>query len=249
MRVADDWFVGFHTGLVARFWRVAGATMAERDARVVAELLDLPPGASVIDVPCGDGRIALRLAAAGLRVTGIELAAAEVEHARRAAGEARVGARFHIGDLRDLPDLGAADGLVSWGNSFGYLTPPETARSLAGMHRLLRPGGRLVLESMTVAESLLPREIPEHSEIEFGAIRMTRANRYVPAESRLETDYVFTDEAGTVQHARAAHHVHTVAEVVRMLDDAGFGDVRLLGGDGTTPYALGAPRMIPVATA
>ena len=35
-RVADDWFVGFHTGLVARFWRAAGATTAEQDAQVVA---------------------------------------------------------------------------------------------------------------------------------------------------------------------------------------------------------------------
>ena len=138
---------------------------------------------------------------------------------------------------------------MSWGNSFGYLTPPETARSLAGMHGLLRPGGRLVLESMTVAESLLPSGITADSEIEFGGIRMTRANRYVAAESRLETDYVLTDEAGTVQRARAAHHVHTTAEVVRLLEGAGFSDVRLLGGEGDTPYKLGSPRLIAVATA
>ena len=249
-RVADDWYVGFHTGLIARFWRAAGATMAEQDARVVAELLALPPGSSVIDVPCGDGRIAIRLAAAGLAVTGIELAAEEVGRARRAAEEAGVAARFVCGDLRDLPDAGPVDGLVSWGNSFGYLAPADTVRSLAGMHRLLRPGGRLVLESMTVAESLLPGGIQPHSEVEFGGIRMARSNRYNAAESRLETDYVLTDESGAVERASAAHHVHTAAEVVRLLHGAGFGDVRLLGGDGgSAPYALGAPRLIAVATA
>jgi len=78
---------------------------------------------------------------------------------------------------------------------------------------------------------------------------MSRANRYNAPESRLETDYVFTDAAGTVERSRAAHHIHTAAEVVRLLLGAGFGDVRLLGGDGTTPYALGAPRMIAIATA
>ncbi len=248
-RVADDWFVGFHTGLVARFWRAAGATMADQDAELVAGLLALPHGASVIDVPCGDGRIALRLAAAGLAVTGIEIAAAEVELARRAAAEAGLAARFLAGDLRDLPDLEPVDGLVSWGNSFGYLPPPDTVRSLAAMHRLIRPGGRLVLESMTVAESLLPGGIKPHSEIEFGGIRMARTNRYNAAESRLETDYVFTGEDGTVERSRAAHHVHTAAEVVRLLRSAGFGDVRILNGDGATPYQLGDPRMIAVATA
>ena len=249
-RIADDWFVGFHTGLIARFWRAAGATMAEQDAALVERLLGLPPGASVIDVPCGDGRIALRLAAAGLAVTGIEIAAAEVEHAGRIAAETGVDARFRVGDLRDLPsDAGPADGLVSWGNSFGYLPPRDTVRSLAAMHGLLRPGGRLVLESMTVAESLLPGGIAPHSEIEFGGIRMARANRYNAAESRLETDYVLTGEDGTVERTSAAHHVHTAAEVVRLLEGAGFRDVRLVGGDGTEPYALGDHRMIALASA
>ena len=226
-RIADDWFVGFHTGLVARFWRAAGATMAEQDAQVVARLLVLPSGASVIDVPCGDGRIALRLAAAGHAVTGIEIAATEVEHARRAAAAAGVRARFEVGDLRDLPDAGPADGLVSWGNSFGYLPPAETVGSLAGMHRLLRPGGRLVLESMTVAESLLPGGIASHSEIEFGDPHGRGPIATTPpgAGSKPTTS---SPTRRTVERSRAAHHVHTAAEVVRMLHGAGFGDVRLL---------------------
>lgn len=248
-RVPDDWFVGFHSGLVARFWRAAGATMADRDAALLTALLDLPAGASVIDVPCADGRIALRLAAAGYAVTGIEIAPEEVGRARAAAARAALDATFLVGDLRDLPATGPADALVSWGNSFGYLPHADTVRSLAGMHRLLRPGGRLVLDSMTVAESLLQGALAPHSETEFGGIRMRRTNRYNAAESRLETDYELSDGAGTVERARAAHHVYTAAEVARLLAAAGFTAIRLLGDDGTTPYALGSPRLIAVATA
>ena len=138
---------------------------------------------------------------------------------------------------------------MSWGNSFGYLPPRDTVRSLAAMHGLLRPGGRLVLESMTVAESLLPGGIAPTSEIEFGGIRMARTNRYDAAESRLETEYVLTGEDGTVEHAGAAHHVHTATEVVRLLEGAGFRDVHLVGGDGDAPYALGDHRMIALAAA
>ena len=247
-RVPDDWFVGFHTGLVARFWRAAGATMADRDAELVSSLLDLPAGASVIDVPCADGRIALRLAAAGYAVTGIEIAAEEVRHARAAAAAAGLDATFETGDLRDLPHLEPADALVSWGNSFGYLPHEDTVRSLAGMHRLLRPGGRLVLESMTVAESMLTGEIAPHSQTEFGGIVMRRTNRYNAAESRLETEYEFSDGSGAVEHSRAAHHVYTAAEVTRLLAAAGFTGIRLLSEDGVEPYALGSPRLIAVAT-
>jgi SAM-dependent methyltransferase len=248
-RVPDDWFVGFHRVLAARFWRAAGATMADDDARLVGALLGLARGSSVIDVPCGDGRLAIRLAAAGHAVIGIDIAVAELEHGRRAAAQAAVEARFVAGDLRALPDVGSVDGIVSWGNSFGYLVPADTVRSLAGMHRALRPEGRLVLESLTVAESLLAAGIEPRAEYEFGGVRMTAHNRYRAAESRLESDYVFEDADGLVERGRAAHHVHTSGEVVRMLHGAGFRDVRLLGADGASPYELGSPRLIVVAGA
>jgi SAM-dependent methyltransferase len=247
--VPDDWFVGFHSGLAARFWRAAGATMADDDMRLLGGLLELPPGASVLDVPCGDGRMTVRLAAAGYAAIGIDLAAAEVERARTAAAEAAVEARFLVGDLRALPDVGPVDGVVSWGNSFGYLVPADTVRSLAGLHRTLRSGGRLVLETGTVAESLLVGGIRPRAQHEFGGIRMTKENHYRPAESRLETEYVFEDGDGLVERARAAHHVHTTGELVRLLEGAGFGDVVLLGADGTSAYELGSPRLIAVAAA
>jgi SAM-dependent methyltransferase len=248
-RVPDDWYVGFHRGLAARFWRAAGATMVDRDARVVEDLLALAQGATVLDVPCGDGRLTLRLAAGGYAAIGIDLAAEEVAFARRAAANAGADARFVVGDLRALPDVGVVDAVVSWGNSFGYLTPADTARSLMGMRRALRLGGRLILESLTVAESLLTAGVKPTAEYEFGGVRMSTANHYRAAESRLETDFVFTDADGVVEHARAAHHVHTTGEVVRLLHGAGFAGVELLGADGTSRYELGSSRLIAVATA
>ncbi len=222
--------------------------MAEKDVQLVGGLLGDPP-CRVLDVPCGDGRLTFRLAAAGYEAVGVDLAAGELQRGRRAAAEAGVKARFVPGDLRGLPDVGPVDAILSWGNSFGYLVPTETARSLAGMHRLLRPEGRLVLESLTVAESLLANGVTERAEREFGGVRMTSVNTYRASESRLESDYVFEDEDGQVEHARAAHHVHTAGEVVRMLRTAGFGAVDLLGADGRSPYELGSSRLIVVARA
>jgi cyclopropane fatty-acyl-phospholipid synthase-like methyltransferase len=248
-RVPDNWFVGFHRGLAARFWRAAGATMADADTRLVRELLGSAPGCAVLDAPCGDGRLAVRLAACGYAVIGVDIAAGEIELARRAAAEAAVDARFVVGDLRALPDVGLVDAVVSWGNSFGYLKPADTARSLAGMRRALRPAGRLLLESLTIAESLLVAGIKPRAEYEFGGVRMTTTNRYRAAESRMESDLVFEDDAGVVEHAQAVHHVHAAGEVVRILHEAGFAHVALLGADGASAYELGSPRMIAVATA
>lgn len=235
MRVPDDWFVGFHEGLAARFWQAAGEAMLEADFALVASLL--PPGGSVLDVPCGDGRLSRRLAEAGHDVTGIDIAPG-------ALALAPPGLRLLQGDLRDLPDIGPFDAALSWGNSFGYLRPEDTVRSLAGLRRVVRPGGTLVLESGAVAESLLPRGMNGRSEHTFGGITMRSERSYDPSESRLEVDSTFESD-GTTEHGRAAYFVHTTGEVVRMLRAAGFADVELRGDDG--PYELGAPRMIAVA--
>jgi SAM-dependent methyltransferase len=244
-RVPDEWYVGFHHGLAARFWRAAGATMAEADFKVVLGLLPAAP-ATVLDVPCGDGRLTRPLAQAGYDATGIDISRSEIEHARQLAGAT---VRFEPGDLRALPDgVGRFDAIVSWGNSFGYLTPAQTLEALSGFRRRLNAQGRLILESQTVAESFLIGGIKAHSEYEFGGIAMTATNRYRPEESRYESDYRFEDEHGEVERSCGAHHVHTTGEVVRLLHAAGFENVELRGPDGQTPYELGDRRMIAVAS-
>ena len=53
-------------------------------------LLEPPAGAELLDVPCGHGRIANRLAARGMRVTGLDLTVGFLELARERAAAAGV---------------------------------------------------------------------------------------------------------------------------------------------------------------
>jgi SAM-dependent methyltransferase len=226
----DEWYVGFHTGLAARFWRAAGASMAQADLEVITKLLPAPP-ARVLDVPCGDGRITRPLQRAGYDVVGVDIVQQEPD--------------FIQGDLRALPDLGRFDVVVSWGNSFGYTTPAETLESLRGFRRA---GDLLILESLTVAEGFLAGAFKATASYTAGGATMAATNTYTPLKSRLESDWVFTDGAGRVERASGAHHVHTTGEVVRMLEAAGFEDIALKGPDGARSYALGDHRMIAVAS-
>lgn len=246
--VADDWFVGFQTGLKAKFWRAAAERSADAEAQAIAGLLDLPAGARVLDAPSGAGRIALRLARLGLDVTGIDISAEEVDEGMRLAAERGLSARFEEGDIRALPER-EFDGAVHWGNSFGYTAHEGTVEHLASTRRALRAGGRLVLESMTVAESLLPGFRAE-LEYEFDGVTMRARHHYDAPRSRLLGQFEFSDRDGRAESAPVIHHVYTAAEVVRLLEGAGFRVDELLGDpDERSPYALGAPRLVAVATA
>jgi SAM-dependent methyltransferase len=245
---ADDWYVGFNTGLKAKFWRAASEPWADDEAAAIAALLDLRAGARVLDAPSGAGRIALRLADRGLSVTAIDISEEEVEEARRLAAERGVSARFIQGDIRALPEE-CFDGVVHWGNSFGYLAHDGTVEHLGSTRRALRRGGRLVLESMTVAESLLPDFKPE-LEYEAGGVTMHARHEYDARHSRLMGQFEFRDAEGRSESGPVIHHVYTVAEVVRLLEAGGFAVDELIGDSVTrSPYALGAPRLVALATA
>ena len=136
-----------------------------------------------------------------------------------------------------------------WGNAFGYTTRADTPLTLREARRVLRPGGLLVLETLTVAEAFLPGEFGERSEYAFGGITMRVRNTYRVRESRVDADATFTDADGRVEHREFAHHVHTTGEVVELLEAAGFAAVELLGPDGIEPFALGDRRLVIRAAA
>jgi len=121
---------------------------AERDRREAARLLDileLPSGARILDVPCGQGRHAHLLAEAGFDVDGLDYSADLLDRARARGTGARL--RYTRGDMRKLPArwTGRFDAVLNLFTSFGFfLNPADDARVIAEFARVLAPGGTLV---------------------------------------------------------------------------------------------------------
>jgi cyclopropane fatty-acyl-phospholipid synthase-like methyltransferase len=71
--------------------------VSDADTDLVWRLLDLQTGAEVLDLACGHGRIAGRLAARGARVTGLDASPAFLEQARADAAARRARDRLRPG--------------------------------------------------------------------------------------------------------------------------------------------------------
>jgi SAM-dependent methyltransferase len=106
-----------------------------------AELVLAAGGGPVADLGCGPGRITAHLAGLGLDAFGVDLSPGMVEVARRD----HPGLRFDVGSLTDLHlGEGTLAGAVAW-YSLIHTPTDELAAVLAGLARVLRPGGELLL--------------------------------------------------------------------------------------------------------
>ncbi|MGW0695907.1 class I SAM-dependent DNA methyltransferase [Streptomyces sp. NBC_01643] len=116
-----------------------------------ADLVRTSGRGPVADVGCGPGRITAHLRELGVDAFGIDLSPAMIE----VAGRDHPGLRFEVGSMTDL-DLADASmaGLVAW-YSLIHVPDEEIGSVLAHFHRVLRPGGPLLLSFHVGDESRL----------------------------------------------------------------------------------------------
>jgi ubiquinone/menaquinone biosynthesis C-methylase UbiE len=112
---------------------------------LLAELRELDrPAARVLDIGCGTGVFAERLSQTdpSLEVWAVDFSRKMIDEGRRRMG-GRAPIHFVQADSESLP---LADGMfdaITCSNSFHHY--PNQARAVIEMHRVLRPGGKLMI--------------------------------------------------------------------------------------------------------
>jgi SAM-dependent methyltransferase len=108
-------------------------------------IADEVDAAAVLDIGCGTGTLACRLAERGIEVVGVDPAQASLDIARTKRGADKV--RWILGDAGDLPPLGVDLAVMTGNVAQVFLSDEEWARALTGVTQALRPGGWFVFET------------------------------------------------------------------------------------------------------
>ncbi|HEX3508698.1 MAG TPA: class I SAM-dependent methyltransferase [Candidatus Dormibacteraeota bacterium] len=178
-------------GLIARWYagiRGSGKQLAEYRKQAAAFTAGLPDGAHILEVAPGPGYLAIEMSRLGsFRVTALDISRTFVEIANKKARQAGVGVDFHQGDVASMPFEADTFDLIVCQAAFKNFTQPVSA--LAEMHRVLRAGGKAVIDDM--------RSDASHADIESevrkmelgrlgsfttkGTLEMLRRRAYSPA--------------------------------------------------------------------
>lgn len=116
--------------------------------RRVANLASVRPGDQALDLCCGTGDLAFALARRGAETTGLDFSAEMLSVAARRGGRPMAGPamgqpRFIQGDAQALPFPDGSFDVVTVGYGLRNLTSWE--RGIEEMHRVARPGARLIV--------------------------------------------------------------------------------------------------------
>jgi 2-polyprenyl-3-methyl-5-hydroxy-6-metoxy-1,4-benzoquinol methylase len=113
----------------------------------VVERLAPESGDRWLDLACGTGAIAERAAAAGARVTGLDLAPVLIETAKERAAELGLEIEYVVGDAEQLTFADASFDKVS--STCGIMFAPDHEAAARELARVTAPGGRIALANWT----------------------------------------------------------------------------------------------------
>jgi SAM-dependent methyltransferase len=222
--------------------RLADDTTDE-EASTIWNLLSLGDGAEVLDLACGHGRIANRLAGKGARVAGLDATPLFLDVARADAVRRGVSVEYVQGDMRAIPWIDRFDAVVSWFTSYGYFDDAQNRAVLAQVHRALRPGGRFLIE-MIHKDGLLPHWVPATITETDDGIRIDQ-REFDPLTGRVNARWTIIRN-GRLHRSWFFARLFSYTELRDWLLEAGFPTVEGYAGDGT-PLTAAARRMIVVA--
>lgn len=216
----------------------------QQDADTLSDLLALKPGAAVLDIGCGHGRVANTFARRGYQVTGIDRTSAFLALARQERDQASLDVAYVEGDMRALPWRNAFDAAYIWFTTFGYFEDAANQQVLAHAAAALKPGGRLVIEQVNRAR-LFNCGTPHWNVVEVGSDLMIDKVDYDPLSDIAHTVRTVVRD-GVVKRSTFAVRLYTPSEITNRMKRAGFSHVEIRGQDGA-PFTLSGNRMIAIA--
>jgi len=203
----------------------------EQEAALLAELA---AGGAALELGIGTGRIALPLAARGVKVHGIDASAAIVDRMRGKPGADAIS--ITIGDMADVPVEGTFSLVFVVFNTFFMLTTQEQqVRCFRNAAAHLAPGGCFLVHTFVPDMSRI--ENGEHVSAREAGIDRVRLDltTFDRLEQRLDSTQVRISESGTrFVHARLRYAFPPELDLMAQL--AGLTLEHRWGGFGKEPF-------------
>ncbi len=203
----------------------------------------LKKGDKVLDLGCGPGLYAVKLAAEGIKVTGIDISERSLNYAIAQARKYGLDIEFRRLNFLDLDYNGEFDAAFQAFGEIGTLSDEQRDALLAKIHTALKPGGLLIFDATTPSLKHHPGSENNWYLADGG---FWRPGRNLTLELRFDypeanvflSQFIVIDEDNFTVY-RIWNHNYTPETLEPVLEKAGFSIEHTWNGLSGTPYKPG----------
>lgn len=189
--------------------------------------LGLQAGDAVLDLGCGPGLYATRLAEQGLRVTGVDYSRRSIEYAQEISCQRNLAIQYRYQNYLTLDDDNQYDAALLIYGDFCPLSPEQRRQLLKNVHHALKPGGHFVLD---VTTSHHRRQHGNRNGWYAGETGFWKPGRHLvledgfdyPEQSIFLDQAIVIEESGQVSVYRNWFQDFTRETITKELTEAGF---------------------------
>jgi SAM-dependent methyltransferase len=217
----------------------------EQSIAWIIETVPLAAGATILDLGCGPGLYASRLAKQGFQVSGMDYSRSSIAYAKAYAEEHQLDIQYRYQNYLTLEDANLYDAVLLISGDFCPLSPDSRKLFLQNIHRALKDGGHFVLDVTT----------PNHLPVQFEGTRwqvrdggfwkptphlvLEQGIKY-PEENAHLTQFNVLEEDGTLSVYRNWLQLFTKASITQELEAGGFNVIGVWNDLRGTPYTEGS---------
>ncbi|GAA4438811.1 class I SAM-dependent methyltransferase [Ravibacter arvi] len=237
------WYHTFFEGVPQRAWKLGQSEeQTEFEAEFLWDVLELETGNAVLDVFSGYGRHAIQLAGKGAELWCVDISREYCEELTVTSREENLGIQVLCADFLEavLPPK-KMDAAYCMGNSLSFFDRENMKVFFTRIADSLSAGGRLVLHTSMLAESILPA-FQDNAWMEVGdgeeRIYYLVQNEYDVLEGVIHARITYVEKGETSVYP-IEQHLYTLSELRKIALGAGFTVQEVFSAIDGEPYRLG----------
>jgi SAM-dependent methyltransferase len=216
---------------------------SEAEVNGLVQLLEIKTPMKILDLACGYGRHANRLAALGHSVTGVDTMPGFLALARQQAHEMGVQVDYRQGDMRQVGFLEEFDRVLLLFTSFGYFEDSQNELVVENMARALKSGGRLMFD--TPNRDVILKDLPPADVIDKGGDLLINRFSFDVLTGRFHNRRIVIRN-GIRKDKPFSIRLYNATEISDLLTRAGLVDFTFMD-ENSQPLSAGSRRMVVIA--